>query len=189
MSKPNGKECAKSNGQMKTGGGKLELPLIELPSAHPCHNCGDCCRYIAIEIDNPTTGTDHDHIYWYLTHRDVSVYVDWEGDWFIEFGTVCEHLTEQITCGVYEDRPQLCSDFSWNECEKTSGEPAWKYHFKTQEEYHAWHRKKRPRSFERYLKWVEKAKKRRNLERMGTAPGSKTASGSESAESTQASAG
>lgn len=167
MSKPNGKDHEKSNGAIPTGGGKLELPLIQLPGSHPCHGCGDCCRYIAIEIDNPTSFADHDHIYWYLSHRDVSVYVDWEGDWFIEFKTVCENLTEQTTCGVYEDRPQLCSDFSWEECEKNSGESAWKYHFGTPEQYHEWHREKRPRSFERYLKQLEKAKQRRQRVRLG----------------------
>ena len=78
MSKPNGEDHEQSNAAIPTGGGKLELPLIQLPGSHPCHGCGDCCRYIAIEIDNPTSYADHDHLYWYLSHRDVSVYVDWE---------------------------------------------------------------------------------------------------------------
>ncbi len=187
MSKPNGKDQVKSNGAIPTGGGRLELPLIQLPGSHPCHECGDCCRYIAIEIDNPTSFADHDHIYWYLSHRDVSVYVDWEGDWFIEFKTVCEHLTEQVTCGVYEDRPQLCSDFSWEECEKSSGESAWKYHFDTPEQYNEWHREKRPRSFERYLTQREKAKQRRQRVRLGETRRSASANEDEGEQPSQSS--
>ena len=152
---------SKSNGKDRTGRSPFELPLLNLPSAHPCHECGDCCRYIALEIDDPTSFTDHDNIYWYLAHRDVSVYVDFEGDWFVEFVTVCENLSEEITCSVYEDRPKMCSDFSWDECERTTGEPAWKYRFEKPEEYHNWHLEKRPRSFERYVKSREKMKRRR----------------------------
>jgi len=166
MSKPNGKDRTQSNGEDLAGGPALELPLLDLPGSHPCHECGECCHYIAIEIDNPTAFVDHDHIYWYLSHRDVTVYVDWEGDWFIEFTTVCEHLSEQMTCGVYEDRPQLCSEFSWDDCEKTSGERAWKVHFRTPEEYHDWHRAKRPRSFERYQAWRKKLRASRKRVRV-----------------------
>jgi Fe-S-cluster containining protein len=91
----------------------------------------------------------------------VSVYVDWEGDWFIEFETVCEHLTNNGTCGIYEDRPHMCSDFSWEECEKTTQERAWKYRFQTQDEFVIWHREKRPKSFARYVKAFGKLKDKR----------------------------
>jgi Fe-S-cluster containining protein len=152
---------SKSNGKDTVGGGPLELPLLELPGSHPCYQCGDCCHYVAVEIDDPTSFADLDNVHWYLAHRDISVYVDWEGDWFIEFKTSCESLTEQITCGIYEDRPQICSDFLWSECERTTQERAWKYRFTTPEEFVAWHREKRPRSLERYLKSRQKMKQRR----------------------------
>jgi Fe-S-cluster containining protein len=149
------------NGELKAGDQLLELPLLELPSVHPCHACGACCHYVAVEIDNPTAFKDYDNIHWYLTHRAVSVYVDWEGDWFIEFETVCEHLTNNGTCGIYEDRPHMCSDFSWEECEKTTQERAWKYRFQTQDEFVIWHREKRPKSFARYVKAFGKLKDKR----------------------------
>ena len=86
---------SKPNGEMpQAQGTSLELPMLELPKAHPCSACGKCCHYIAIEIDNPSSFKDYDELYWYLTHKDVCVYIDWEGDWFIEFETVCEHLTD-----------------------------------------------------------------------------------------------
>ncbi len=142
--------------------GRMELPLVNLPGAHPCSECGHCCTYVSVEIDNPSTFGDYDNVYWYLTHRAVSVYVDWEGDWFIEFETVCEHLSEARTCGIYEERPKICSDFSWNECEKTTNEPAWKHRFTTPDELLAFMREKRPRNYERYTVEREKlAAKRR----------------------------
>lgn len=156
------------NGKYDGGAGVLELPVLRLPSAHPCHECGACCRYVATEIDNPTAFTDYDHIHWYLAHRAVSVYIDFEGDWFIEFETVCNHLTENSTCGIYEERPQICSDFSWEECEQTTQERAWKYRFTTPEEFWAWHRERRPKAFARYMKGREKLKARRQAQRAKT---------------------
>jgi hypothetical protein len=67
----------------------LELPLVQLPSAHPCSSCGECCTYIATQIDDPQSFRDYDQIHWYLTHENVQVYVDWEGDWYLEFLTRC----------------------------------------------------------------------------------------------------
>ncbi len=139
----------------------MELPLLQLSEAHPCSECGHCCTYVAVEIDNPSTFDDYDHIYWYLAHRGVSVYVDWESDWFIEFQTVCEHMTEAKTCGIYEERPKICSDFSWNECEKTTSEPAHQYRFTKPSELLDFLREKRPRNYERYLKGCEKLLRKR----------------------------
>ena len=140
----------------KNGDGRIELPLASLPGVHPCSECGHCCTYVSVEIDNPSTFGDYDNAHWYLTHRGVSVYIDWEGDWFIEFETVCEHLTEARTCGIYEERPKICSDFSWDECEKTTKEAAWKYRFTTPDELLVFMREKRPRNYERYMKEREK---------------------------------
>jgi Fe-S-cluster containining protein len=126
--------------------------LLDLPARHPCHACGECCEYVAVEIDKPSAYQDYDHIFWYLTHRSVSVYVDWEGGWFIEFATVCEHLTPGRTCGIYEERPRICSSFSWEECEKNAGERAWKYRFEKPDQFFEWLHDKRPKAFERYTK-------------------------------------
>ena len=151
-----------SNGAADSKSADLQLPLAVLPLVHPCADCGHCCTYVSVEIDNPSVFKDYDHIYWYLTHRGVSVYIDWEGDWFIEFETVCEHLSEARTCGIYEERPGICSDFSWDECEKTSGESAWKQRFKAPEELLAFMQEKRPRNYERYMKQREKLVRKRS---------------------------
>jgi len=149
---------------------KLELPLLDLPSTHPCHGCGECCNYVAVEIDNPSGFREYDNIFWYLTHRNISVYVDWEGDWFIEFESPCEDMTAGKTCGIYEDRPHMCSSFSWNECEKATQERAWKYRFETPKEFFAWAEAKRPRQFERYKQRRDKMLAERAAARSHAAP-------------------
>lgn len=138
------------NGVDTRANGRLALPLVELPSQHPCHSCGACCRYVAVEIDAPTTPRDYDQIHWYLTHREVAVYLDWEGDWYLEFQTVCEHLSASATCGIYRERPEICAEFSWDDCEETTREPGFKYRWVGPDEFFTWLRKQRPRAFERY---------------------------------------
>lgn len=150
MSEPRASAQRDGNGSFDRGATTLELPLAELPSGHPCQGCGECCHYVAVEIDNPSAFTDYDHIFWYLTHKGVSVYVDFEGVWYIEFETVCDHLTDTHTCGIYDDRPKICSDFSWFECEKTSGESAAKHRFVTADEFFAWVSTQRPRAWAKY---------------------------------------
>lgn len=74
-----------------------------------CVECGaKCCRYLATEIDKPSSKTEYDHIRWYLLHRDVSVFIDHNGDWFLEFKTDCLALRDDLLCGNYGDRPRIC---------------------------------------------------------------------------------
>lgn len=80
----------------------------------PCVECkAKCCRYVAVEIDKPTTKRDYDQVRWYLLHEHMKVFVDHDNDWFLEFETVCEELKENALCGVYETRPQICRDHGW----------------------------------------------------------------------------
>ena len=149
---------------------RMELPLATLPQVHPCSGCGRCCTYVAVEIDNPSSFEEYDNIYWYLTHKGVSVYVDWESDWYIEFETVCEHLSDAKTCNIYEERPKICSDFSWDECEHSTQEPAWKFRFEKPQELLDFLEAKRPRNFERYMKEREKLLQKREKARQAPAP-------------------
>ena len=149
--------------ETRPGPAALELPLVALPGAHPCANCGECCTYVATQIDDPGTFKEFENVHWYLTHENVGVYIDWDGDWFIEFRTNCRHLTTDKTCGIYRERPLVCSEFSFHDCERNSGEKGWKHYFHTQEEFVEFLRSKRPRAFERYMK------KRRELLRKRSA--------------------
>lgn len=82
-----------------------------------CSSCkGNCCRYVVIEIDKPEKLEDFDIIKWYVCHKNVNVFVEEEGAWNIEFLTPCEHLGEDNLCQIYEKRPQICRDFSVDEC-------------------------------------------------------------------------
>ncbi len=135
----------------------LELPLVQLPSAHPCSGCGDCCTYVATQIDDPQSFGDYENLFWYLAHENVAVYIDWEGDWYLEFQTRCKNLTDAKTCAIYVDRPRVCSEFSPDDCERNSREPAYKHLFRSYEDLLGWLQARRPRAFARY------AKKRREL--------------------------
>jgi Fe-S-cluster containining protein len=121
-----------SNGHAKNGGangissGFVALSLLTSPArarrpnpadGPPCHMCtARCCKYFALEIDKPTTRQDFDHIRWYLMHEGIAVWVD-DGDWYLEVRTVCNHLQPDNTCGIYENRPQVCRDYGTDDDE------------------------------------------------------------------------
>jgi uncharacterized protein len=86
-------------------------------SKKTCENCnGDCCKYVAIEIDTPEIEEDFENIKWYVCHKNVNVYIDGEDVWHIEFITPCEFLGEKNKCGIYEKRPKICREYDCDEC-------------------------------------------------------------------------
>lgn len=88
-----------------------------LPQGNPCEGCDHCCRYVAIEIDKPTTKKDFENIRWYLLHRSISIIIDWEGAWLIQFDTPCEWLQDG-KCTHYSLRPEICREYDPSECER-----------------------------------------------------------------------
>jgi Fe-S-cluster containining protein len=130
---------------------------IEKESDHPCFQCVQCCTYVAIEIDTPTTMKEYDYIVWYLYHQGVSIFVDWEGAWYIKFETRCEHLTPPGLCDIYSSRPIICKNFDWRECEnRLQSEPADKWLFETADQFLQWFEKRRPKTFRRFQKHMRK---------------------------------
>ena len=90
-----------------------------LAHGHPCHSCGAvCCRYVAVALAAPRERDDRDLIRWYLAHRKVCVYIDRDGDWWVQVGTDCRHLAADGRCRDYENRPQLCRDYGTETCER-----------------------------------------------------------------------
>lgn len=82
-----------------------------------CDHCpAKCCRYFALPIDRPKKHSDFEYIRWYLLHEHASVFV--EGDsWYLLVHTICKHLQSDNRCGIYETRPQICRDYSTDNCE------------------------------------------------------------------------
>jgi len=107
---------------------------------HLCSGCDDCCHYIAVEIDRPASKKDYQNIIWFLLHKNVKVYIDWDNNWYLEFITPCQLLNRQGLCDDYPSRPKMCRDYHQDDCTKYNQKPAEKISFSSAE------------AFKRYLK-------------------------------------
>jgi len=82
-----------------------------------CEFCtAKCCHYLALPLDTPTCRDDFDTIRWFLLHEHATVFTE-EGDWYVCVHTTCKHLRDDHRCGIYETRPQICRDYTTDECE------------------------------------------------------------------------
>lgn len=83
-----------------------------------CLECnGECCKRLAIDIDEPEDEEDLEDLKWYLYHKGVSVYVDEEGDWCVQFETRCKNLNKKNLCEIYDKRPAVCRKYPSEKCE------------------------------------------------------------------------
>lgn len=97
---------------------RKSLPVVQEERTQvPCLTCGLCCTYIAMEINGPTTVKRASEILWQLYHDRVSVYRDSDDEWFVQFETRCQHLQADNKCGIYNDRPHVCREYSEETCE------------------------------------------------------------------------
>jgi len=109
-----------------------------------CEDCGDCCTYVAAEIDAPESTKDHEQIMKYLFHEQVRVFVETDDDddeetWFIEFKARCQALTDDLLCSTYQTRPNVCREYSPKTCPQNNPEDeAEEYQFNCPEDYLAW---------------------------------------------------
>lgn len=99
-----------------------------------CADCGDCCTYIAIEIDTPASKTAFSDLFWHLLHENVSIYIDHDRKWHLEFQTLCKGLDENKRCTLYEDRPLVCRKYSIDSCTRHTKGEYYLYKFNTPEE-------------------------------------------------------
>lgn len=139
----------------------LGLPLLPdgryaLPAGNPCDGCDHCCRYVALPIPTPRSKRDFDEIRWYLLHDHVSVYIDWEGDWGIQFETTCRWL-HAGRCAHYELRPGVCREYDPAECERYARAPAERVLFRNE------------RDLDLYVERRERRLAARRASRMGKA--------------------
>lgn len=87
------------------------------PGESLCDYCtAKCCQYFALPIETPTCRADLDSIRWYMLHEHVSIFVD-SDTWYLMVHTRCRKLRDDHLCGIYETRPQICRDYSTENCE------------------------------------------------------------------------
>lgn len=119
----------------------------------PCDGCDLCCRHIAVEIDEPENKKEFDQIRWFLLHKDVWVFIDNDDSWNLQVNNKCERLmprsqvavdrkqqeeTVDCVCGFYEERPQICRDYSSDNCERNGEGDSFKVLWKSLEEFEEW---------------------------------------------------
>ena len=111
-----------------------QIPRSELqPGEILCDYCtAKCCRYFALPIETPTEMKDFQFIRWYLLHGQASVFTE-DDEWYLLMHTKCKHLGDDNLCQIYETRPQICRDYTIDNCEY---EDDWTYekYFETAEQ-------------------------------------------------------
>ena len=97
---------------------KFKPPRDQVPAGTVlCEHCtAKCCRYFALPLDEPTTHEEWEYIRWFLLHDAASVFRE-DGSWYLLIHTVCKHLQSDNRCGIYNTRPQVCREYSTNDCE------------------------------------------------------------------------
>ncbi len=87
------------------------------PGESLCEHCtAKCCHYYALPIDSPDCVKDFDYMRWYLIHGDTGVFTE-NDTWYILVWGVCRHLQPDYRCGIYETRPEICREYSTDNCE------------------------------------------------------------------------
>ncbi len=90
----------------------------DLPKdANLCEWCtAKCCHYYALPIDKPDNAKEFDFVRWYMVHGDTTVFCE-DDDWYLMVFRTCMHLQPDNRCGIYETRPQICREYSTDNCE------------------------------------------------------------------------
>lgn len=91
---------------------------VKITSGNKCGFCTNskCCTYITEQLVTPRAMEDFDHMLWQLSHRDVQAYKDEEG-WYLLINNPCNHLLHDGRCGIYDDRPKICREYTNDYCE------------------------------------------------------------------------
>lgn len=97
------------------------MPAARTPTLKPgeclCSHCtAKCCKYFAWPIETPTNRDEFDYIRWALLHDRTAFFVE-DGDWYVLVHTTCKHLLPDQRCGIYATRPEICREYSTDDCE------------------------------------------------------------------------
>ena len=104
---------------------------------NPCEGCDLCCRHVAVEIDKPESKKEFDQIRWFLLHKDIWIFVDNDDSWNMQVNNKCEKLKDTM-CSYYEERPQICRDYSAVNCERNGDGDSFKIMWKALNEFEKW---------------------------------------------------
>lgn len=107
-----------------------------------CKDCALCCKYVTIELEEPSSFDDVDEIAWFLMHKNMVVYIDSKNIWNLEVRNECKSLDSHGLCTSYTIRPDVCKDYSHTECEKYVDKDYYKTLFEKREDILAWAEKK-----------------------------------------------
>jgi len=74
---------------------------------------------VTVDLAPPQEWEDYDEIRWYILHKNVVVYKCYdENEWRVEFISDCEYLDrEGHHCLRYEERPDVCREYTTDECD------------------------------------------------------------------------
>lgn len=83
-----------------------------------CDRClpAKCCSAVAMEIDKPTALEDYENLLWYVAHDNIHLFIEGKS-WFMNIISRCDFLGLDNRCMGYERRPQICRDYSLDDCE------------------------------------------------------------------------
>ncbi|NIA21151.1 MAG: YkgJ family cysteine cluster protein [Anaerolineaceae bacterium] len=100
-----------------------------------------CCKYFTVPLEKPKDKDDFDAMLWYILHEGVSIFIDEEGDWFVNVASRCRKLGDDGLCMAYEKRPKICRDHTDEVCERNEGPYDFKKHFFKAKELRAYAKK------------------------------------------------
>jgi Fe-S-cluster containining protein len=76
-------------------------------SSEPCTACGFCCTYLEFRSAVAARGSDRA---WLEAHPGVRVVAMPYGP-TVRIASVCAHLSGDLKCRIYPERPELCKSF------------------------------------------------------------------------------
>ena len=89
-----------------------------------CDHCtAKCCGYFALPIETPDTNKDYQYIRWYMLHGETTIFCE-DDDWYLMVHNQCDQLQADQRCGIYDTRPNICREYSTDDCEY---EDEWTY--------------------------------------------------------------
>ncbi len=105
------------------------------PGQSLCDYCtAKCCKYFALPIETPTERQDFDYLRWFLLHDRATLFIE-DTTWYLLVHTTCKHLQPDSRCGIYQTRPQICRDYTTDECEYDDSY-VYDHYFETPEQIH-----------------------------------------------------